>query len=850
MAENKYISELSGNTNPSLTGFTVYDDGSSTYKVSLQTLKDKLFSVSSSYATLSGNTFQGSQTINGNLIVTGSITAQQYVVSSSVYHIVESTISGSSNFGNSLDDTHIFTGSMKISGSITASYFVGDGSQLTNLPLSHLATTSSLNSVSNSVNDLISHTSSYLTSLPAGVISGSSQLPSGIISGSLQIADLGYAITGSNAFFGNQTIRGTVIIGTSSLHSGEPEVLSVSNSGSYNIAYFTGESDTYSQINIQNISDNSGASTDLVLTADNGSETNHYVNLGINSSGWAFQTASIGFQNDGYLYNVGQDMYIGVMDPASSDHGHLHLFSEGLWYQPSISLLESGSVGFNTGSVTTGFTYEFSGSVKLNNELSVSSIKNLNGDLNLSTNGDTVFVIGSNFSVPNGGISSGFNVTAPIISGSSLTGSLDWINLINVPSLISGSSQILEGSNILSGSVSFDGLVSGSEQISYTGITDVPAGLVSGSYQILNGSGIWSGSAQLPSELVSGSSQLTGSFDNRYVLESETGSFLITGSINSNILTLTKGDGSTFDLTLPSGGGGGTIPEGTVSGSSQIIYSGITGIPSGIVSGSSQVLNGSGVWSGSAQLPSGVVSGSSQITYSGITGIPAGLVSGSSQIDHNLTTNYVANRHIDHTSVVISGTTGLSGGGDITTSRNITLDTSSATFTDGVKTKMNTESVVSGSLQIVNYGFATTGGGTIIGNEVISGSLVVTGSVTIVGSITERLVLKIGSGSAAINFDYNSGSIFYLSGSLGNNTFNVQNIPTTANRSTALTFVIEQGATPYSASAYQFDGVGQTIKWSNGATPNGNANKTDVIGLTAFRSGSSWNILGTLSTFG
>jgi hypothetical protein len=128
--------------------------------------------------------------------------------------------------------------------------------------------------------------------------------------------------------------------------------------------------------------------------------------------------------------------------------------------------------------------------------------------------------------------------------------------------------------------------------------------------------------------------------------------------------------------------------------------------------------------------------------------------------------------------------------------------------------------------------------------------LVVTGSVTIVGSITERLTLKIGSGSAAINFDYNSGSIFYLSGSLGTNTFNVQNMPTVANRSTALTFVIEQGATPYSASAYQFDSVAQTIKWANGATPTGNANKTDVIGLTAFRSGSSWNILGTLSTFG
>lgn len=320
-----------------------------------------------------------------------------------------------------------------------------------------------------------------------------------------------------------------------------------------------------------------------------------------------------------------------------------------------------------------------------------------------------------------------------------------------------------------------EGLISGSSQVSYTGLSNVPSGIISGSAQVIS-----------------------------------------------------------------------ALPSGTVSGSSQISYTGLTNVPSGLVSGSSQVLSGTGIWSGSSQLPSGVISGSEQV----VSSLPAGTVSGSSQIDHNATTNFVANKHIDHTTVTISGTTGLSGGGDITTSRNISLDTTSTTFTDGVKTKMNTENVVSGSAQITNYGFATTGSGTIVGNEVISGSLVVTGSVTIVGSITERLTLKIGSGSAAINFDYNSGSIFYLSGSLGTNTFNVQNIPTTTNRSTALTFVIEQGATPYSASAYQFDGVGQTVKWSNGATPSGNANKTDVIGLTAFRSGSSWNILGTLSTFG
>ena len=64
-----------------------------------------------------------------------------------------------------------------------------------------------------------------------------------------------------------------------------------------------------------------------------------------------------------------------------------------------------------------------------------------------------------------------------------------------------------------------------------------------------------------------------------------------------------------------------------VSGSSQITYSGLTGIPSGIVSGSSQV-----EYSGLTGIPSGIVSGSSQVTYSGLSGIPSGIVSGSSQV--------------------------------------------------------------------------------------------------------------------------------------------------------------------------------------------------------------------------
>jgi hypothetical protein len=69
-------------------------------------------------ATTGSNTFQGLQTINGSLVVTGSLTAQQFIVSSSVTYLTTSFASGSTKFGDSVDDTHQFTGSFLLNGRV------------------------------------------------------------------------------------------------------------------------------------------------------------------------------------------------------------------------------------------------------------------------------------------------------------------------------------------------------------------------------------------------------------------------------------------------------------------------------------------------------------------------------------------------------------------------------------------------------------------------------------------------------------------------------------------------------------------------------------------------------------
>jgi hypothetical protein len=282
----KKISQLSSSLSPSLTGHTVFDNGSTTFKTTLQTLRNVLVDSGS-------HNFTGSQVINGNLTVSGSITAQSYILSSSVTHITVENISGSSNFGDSLDDKHTFTGSLNTTGSVN-------------------------------------------------------------ITGSLNLNGLGNFKT--------------LIVGTGSLDVESPEALHVEVSGSYNIARFDAFNNSYAQLHFQNRSSHNFASTDIVATANNGSETNHFIDLGINSEN--YNGGFVGYGNDAYLLNVGKDLYVGTVG-GSGHPANLKLFAENLWEHPQMTISGSRQIAFNTGSVSSGYTYEFSGSVKLQNELSV-----------------------------------------------------------------------------------------------------------------------------------------------------------------------------------------------------------------------------------------------------------------------------------------------------------------------------------------------------------------------------------------------------------------------------------------------------------------------------------------------
>ena len=142
-------------------------------------------------------------------------------------------------------------------------------------------------------------------------------------------------------------VVGKVGIGTEDA----PYILSVasnttSTEGLENVlADFSGNVDSYSQVTIRNASEGPNASSDLVLTADNGNNEVNFLDLGINNSGFGTDTWTINGPTDGYLYTSDGNLSLGVGQSTS----YLSLFSGG-------TLAENEKVRFTNSGVGIGTT--------------------------------------------------------------------------------------------------------------------------------------------------------------------------------------------------------------------------------------------------------------------------------------------------------------------------------------------------------------------------------------------------------------------------------------------------------------------------------------------------------------
>jgi hypothetical protein len=170
-----------------------------------------------------------------------------------------------------------------------------------------------------------------------------------LTAGSVLFSD-GTTIAQDNNNFYYDATNKNLAIGTKTFNVSNPEKLLVDagTTGSVNAIYAKGTIDSYLQINIQNLSNGINASSDIVATANNGTENTNYMNIGINSSGYTFSgTQHLGGPNDCYVLGSGNDLYI-----ANGNTGKDIIFSTGRatapYYDERMRIKVNGYIGIGT----------------------------------------------------------------------------------------------------------------------------------------------------------------------------------------------------------------------------------------------------------------------------------------------------------------------------------------------------------------------------------------------------------------------------------------------------------------------------------------------------------------------
>ena len=557
-------------------------------------------SISSTAFTVNKNT-----QIQGNLSVTGSIIATEYIVSSSVTYMTTSFASGSTAFGNDNNDVHQFTGSVQITGSISLNgQAIGTGKLDETTFQSYTSSNNSrVSALETSTGSLNSFTSSINTTIKSKLDS------EGVISGSVQVNITG--TTGYSTF--SSSISSSVVSLSSSIASTtnnlSTDITNLSSSvattdlnQSNRLNSIEGVTGSYATTGSNTFKGTQNISGSIIPTVDNaydlGSPTYQWRDVYISSG-------SLYIDGTKVLSSTTQELTI------TTDTGQSIKILEGT--TDSIILqVADGDIELKSSGDGDILLDPTNGKIMLKGTVEI-----LNGQKIQSSVGGTPIVFANDI----------------VVSGSiDITGTIEGINLTDLSSSVNTRLGNLEtsGGSLNSFTASANNRLNSLESASgslnsYTSSNNTRLSTIEtttgslNSYTASNNTRL-SSIETTTSSILSVNTTQNGRLDS---LETTSGSILSVNTTQNGRLSSIEGKSGSYATT------GSNIFQGdqTITGSLYVSQN-------LIIAGSSQI-----TFSGISGLPT-LVSGSSQVSFTGLSNIPGGIVSGSAQVDLTATTNY------------------------------------------------------------------------------------------------------------------------------------------------------------------------------------------------------------------
>jgi hypothetical protein len=557
------------------------------------------------------------------------------------------------------------------------------------------------------------------------------------IGGNLSIDGNLFVVTGNITTANSAFFVGNTITGFNALYAGIPIGYTVLPQV---VAQFSENYNGYAQINTQNINAGGDATTDYVATADNGSDSTYYVDLGINSSNYdpLSPTNSLGTAtgpNDAYLYtqangsaNQGGNLVIGT----TTDQRYIRFVVGGgnvshvvatMSHPGTVSTSPSSGALVVTGGV--GVTGNISAPDFYGNTVSQYSLVTNFATANAQITGGSVTGItgqastftATNFSTGNAQVSGGnvqgigylqatnFSTGNAVITGGSITGFTGAATTLVATNFSSGNAQITGGS--------------------VTGITGQASTFTTTNFS--------TGNAQITGGSVTG---ITGAATTFEVDNFSTGNAQITGGSVTGI----TGAATTFEV------------DNFSSGNAQITGGNVQGV---------QYLQTTNFSTGNAQITGGSVTGitgqastftATNFSSGNIVGILTGTASTGNVALYEQYTSTSTNATF-YPSFTDNGTSSNSAA---YTNTSLTFNPSTGTLSSTlVRVTGSDPATTSASGALVVTGGAGVGGNLYVGqNIVVSGNLTVQGTTTAINSATLdvtdlNITVAKGAGSAA-----------------------------------------------------------------------------------------------------